>query len=147
MFVVDTSIVSLTDPTKRTMPVEFVYWMTAAEHWLYLSAVTATEVVAGIAKAKRLGAHRKAAVLESWWATTEHYYSNRILGCDLATAKVAGEITDRARAFDPGLADIIVAATAATRGFTVLTANEADFAPLGVPFINPIRSLPPLPDL
>ncbi|PWB80635.1 MAG: VapC toxin family PIN domain ribonuclease, partial [Methylocystaceae bacterium] len=34
------------------------------------------------------------------------------------------------------------AATAAVRSFTVLTANERHFAPLGVPYVNPLKQLP-----
>jgi hypothetical protein len=47
-------------------------------------------------------------------------------------AREAGAILDRARAHHPGFEDITIAATAAVRGFTILTANERHFRPLGV---------------
>ena len=47
-----------------------------------------------------------------------------------------------ARAHDPGFEDITIAATAAVRGFTILTANERHFSPLGVPVVNPFKRLP-----
>jgi hypothetical protein len=52
MYLVDTTILSATDPTKKVIDVDLIYWMSAASSHLYLSAVTASEVVAGIAKAR-----------------------------------------------------------------------------------------------
>ena len=53
-------------------------------------------------------------------------------------------MTDAARAagHTPGLADIAIAATAASRGLTVLTRNVRHFAPLGTRAINPFETLP-----
>lgn len=45
----------------------------------------------------------------------------------------------------PGFEYIAIAATAAAHGFTVLTANERHFAPLGVTVVNPFKRLPPPP--
>jgi len=112
---------------------------------LFLSAVTASELAVGIAKARRTGATRKAADLVAWWSTVEGRYGERILVYDLAVAKAAGEIFDLARAFAPTFPDVAIAATAQVHGLTVLTANELHFGPLGVPFLNPLKSLPALP--
>jgi len=49
---------------------------------------------------------------------------------------------DRARAYAPGFEDIAIAATAAVRGLTVLTANLRHFEPLGVPCLDPFEKLP-----
>jgi hypothetical protein len=38
--------------------------------------------------------------------------------------------------------DIAIAAAAAARNLTILTANERRFAPLGVPHDNPLKRLP-----
>lgn len=145
MYLVDTTVLSATDPTKKVIDVDLIYWMSAASSHLYLSAVTASEVVAGIAKARRVGASRKAESLGRWWTVVEELYGDRILSFDLGVARIAGEITDHARGFDVGFGDIAIAATARAHGLTVLTANEADFSPLGVPFLNPLKSLPALP--
>jgi len=64
------------------------------------------------------------------------------LAFGIEEARYAGAILDRARAHDPGFEDIAIAATAAARGFTILTANERHFMPLGVPVINPLKQLP-----
>ncbi|WP_353806616.1 hypothetical protein [Mesorhizobium sp.] len=53
-------------------------------------------------------------------------------------------ILDRARAHRPGFEDIAIAATAEVHGLTILTDSERHFAPLGVPMLNPLKTLPPL---
>lgn len=144
MYLVDTNILSQSDPSKALRTPDLVDWMQSASPLLFLSAVTASEVAVGIAKARRTGATRKAAELLAWWSAIEGQYGERILVYDLAVAKCAGEMFDVARAFTPTFPDVAIAATAQVHGLTVLTANEAHFAPLGVPFLNPMKSLPPL---
>lgn len=107
-----------------------------------MSSVTVAEIEAGIARAARIGAVTKAARLRRWLSAVEHFYAGRILPFGIAEARQAGAILDRARAHDPGFEDIAIAATAAAHGFTVLTANERHFTPLGVPVINPLKRLP-----
>jgi toxin FitB len=109
---------------------------------LFISAVTIAEIEAGIARADRVGATTKAERLRRWLSALQHFYSDRILAFGIAEAREAGVMMDRARAHEPGFEDIAIAATAAVRGFTVLTANERHFAPLGVPLANPLKHLP-----
>ncbi len=116
--------------------------MRAHSDRLYLSAITIAEIEAGIARAVRLGASSKAPALRRWLAAIEHFYASRILSFGIGEARQAGAILDRARAHDPGFEDIAIAATAAAHGLTVLTANERHFAPLGVPYANPLKELP-----
>ena len=116
--------------------------MRAHNDRLYLSAITIAEIEAGIARAVRVGASAKAPALRRWLAAVEHFYGNRILSFGIDEARQAGAILDRARAHDPGFEDIAIAATAAAHGLTVLTANERHFAPLGVPYANPLQELP-----
>jgi toxin FitB len=54
-------------------------------------------------------------------------------------------LSDRARGqgHAPGLADIIIAATAQHHGLTILSRNVQHFVPLGVPLLNPFDRLPP----
>ncbi|WP_352801978.1 hypothetical protein [Mesorhizobium sp. M0909] len=42
-----------------------------------------------------------------------------------------------ARGANPGLADVLIAATARLHGLSVLTANTRHFAILDVPYLNP----------
>ncbi|MEP9347815.1 type II toxin-antitoxin system VapC family toxin [Xanthobacter sp. KR7-225] len=145
MFLLDTNIVSADAPAKRQVGTEaFGEWVRAHGEQLYISAVTVAEVEAGIARAHRIGATDKAERLRRWMDVVEHFYAGRILPFATEEAREAGTMIDRARAHDPGFEDIAIAATAAVRGFTVLTANERHFAPLGVPFVNPLKELPAL---
>ncbi len=145
MFLLDTNIISAVAPLKRDRPRGLVEWMDAASDHLFMSVVTASEVAAGIAAAERTRNSPKAELLREWWNVVEHLYAARFLPVDLQVAHAIGRIMDRCRALDPGYEDIAIAATAECHGLTVLTAHEKHFRPLGVPWINPLRQLPPLP--
>ena len=111
---------------------------------LFLSVVTIAEIDEGIAKAQREGATRKSRDLSAWLETVLHLYAARILPFDLATARIAGVLSDRARGLGhaPGFADIMIAATAQSHGLTILTRNLRHFEPLGVPVHDPFNCLP-----
>jgi predicted nucleic acid-binding protein len=144
MYLLDTNIVSADAPAKhRVGPDIFAAWVRDNGERLYISTVTVAEIEAGIARAVRIGANTKAGRLRRWLAAVEHFYAGRILSFGVDEARHAGAILDRARSHDPGFEDIAIAATAAAHGFTVLTANERHFAPLGVPLVNPLKQLPP----
>ena len=143
MYLLDTNIVSADAPAKRKVgPEAFADWVREHSDELYISTVTIAEVEAGIARSKRIGATAKAERLRRWLTAVEHVYAGRILPFGIGEARHAGAILDRARAHDPGFEDIAIAATAAARGFSVLTANDHHFAPLGVPHHNPLQRLP-----
>jgi len=109
-----------------------------------MSAVTVAEIEDGIAKLRREGARRKSTDLTAWLDTVLHLYGDRVLAFDAATARVAGAMADRARGRGqaPGLADIIVAATAQHHGLTILSRNLRHFRPLGVAVVDPFVNLP-----
>ena len=110
-----------------------------------MSAVTVAEIEDGIAKLRREGATRKSADLTAWLDTVLHLYGDRILAFDAATARIAGALSYRARGLGhaPGLADIIIAATAQHRGLTILSRNLRHLEPLGVAAVDPFVKLPP----
>ena len=66
------------------------------------------------------------------------------LPVDCATARLAGTLSDRARALGhaPGLAGLIIAATAARHGSTILTHNLRHFSQLDIPARDPLATLP-----
>lgn len=111
---------------------------------LYLSVITVAEVEDGIARSRRTGAHAKAKRLAEWLETVLHLYGSRILPVDLPTARRIGSLADHARGqgYDPGLADLAIAATAAIRGYVILTRNLRHFAPLGPSAHDPFDTLP-----
>jgi predicted nucleic acid-binding protein len=102
------------------------------------------EIADGIAKARREGVRRKAADLAGWLEAVLHLYGNRVLPFDVAAARVAGTLSDRARSKgqSPGFPDLAIAATAVTHQLAVLTGNLRHFAPLGVAAYNPLDALP-----
>lgn len=143
VYLLDTNMVSISAPTKRMFDMaEWIAWTRAHSDDLYMSTVTIAEIEMGIARAARIGANGKADRLRRWLSGVEHFYRGRILAFGIQEAREAGAMIDRARAHDPGFEDIAIAATAAVRGFTILTANERHFEPLGVPHVNPLKQLP-----
>ena len=146
-YLLDTNVLSALAPNKTKAVTDLVDWLDAASARLYLSTVTAAEIHDGIAKAKRQGATRKAETLSAWWQAVEHLYGDRILPFDLASARLAGILADKARGagHDPGFADIIIAATAEAHGLTILTRNIRHFVPIGVAALDPFQALPPFP--
>jgi predicted nucleic acid-binding protein len=144
VYLLDTNIVSADAPSKRPVSsAAFTTWVREHSGLLYISTVTVAEIEAGIARAVRISATAKAHRLRRWLAAVEHFYADRVLAFGIREAREAGAILDRARAHDPGFEDIAIAATAAAHDFTVLTANERHFAPLGVAVVNPLKQLPP----
>lgn len=122
-----------------------VEWIDAQSASLFLSVVTIAEVEDGIAKLRREKATRRSRDLTQWLDAVLHLYGDRILVFDMQTARLAGELSDRARGrgHAPGFADIIIAATARQYALTILSRNVRHFEPLGVPVLDPFRRLPP----
>ena len=144
MYLVDTNVLSAAAPTKTMAMPGLAAWMDRNSSGLYLSVITVAEVEDGIAKSRRQGAQRKADRLMEWLETLLHLYSDRVLPLDLATARLLGGLSDRARGMGqaPGLADLTIAATAQSLGYTILTRNLRHFQRLDVLVLDPFESLP-----
>ncbi|HXH45484.1 MAG TPA: type II toxin-antitoxin system VapC family toxin [Bradyrhizobium sp.] len=144
MYLVDTNVISAVSP-NRPVPAALVEWMDARSGSLYLSVVTIAEVEDGIAKLRREKASRRGNDLAQWLDAVLHLYGDRIMSFDMPTARLAGQLSDRARGqgHAPGFADIIIAATARQHALTVLSRNVRHFEPLGVPVLNPFAGVPP----
>jgi toxin FitB len=139
---VDTNVISAAAPTKRPNPI-VVDWLRRNSEILFLSTVTVTEIEDGIAQARRRQATQKATALAAWLEGLLHLYAARIIVLDVSIAQLAGRLSDLARGLGhaPGLADLVIAATAQHRGLTILSRNLRHFAPLGVPAIDPFAEL------
>lgn len=147
-YLVDTNVVSAFAPGKPAVHRDTAAWFEAQTDRLFLSAIGVIEIEAGIAKLRSAGAARRAADLTSWFDRLLDHYGDKVLALDLAAARLAGTLTDRAKVsgHDPGLADIAIAATAAVRQLIVLTRNRRHFEPLGVASFDPFEDkLPPEP--
>ena len=144
MYLIDTNVLSAGAPAKASPAADVTGWMDRNSERLYLSVITVAEVEDGIAKARREGAHRKGDRLAEWLDTLLHLYSAQILPLDVTAARMLGGLSDRARGFGHtlGFADLGIAATAAVRGYTVLTRNLRHFDVLGIPVQDPFANLP-----
>lgn len=80
----------------------------------------------------------------AWLVALVDQFKDRVLVFDREAAMIAGRIEGEAFATGthPGLADIVIAATAARHGLIVLTQNLRHFSPLGVGALDPFKSLP-----
>jgi toxin FitB len=143
-YLVDTNVISTAAPTATVKRPEIIRWMDSHSSDLFLSAISIAEIADGIAKAKREGARRKASNLSAWLQTVLHLYSDRVLAFDSPTARIAGTLSDlaRGRGHSPGLADVIIAATAQRHDLTILSRNERHFTPMDAIVIDPFQQLP-----
>ena len=143
MYLVDTNVISAGAPSKGAAR-EVLVWMDEHAAALFLSVVSIAEIEDGIAKLRREGARRRAEALNAWLETLLHLYSQRVLILDVDVARATGALSDKARGLGltPGFADLIIAATAAHHGLTLLTRNTKDFSKLGVALHDPFVTLP-----
>lgn len=143
VYLVDTNVISAAAP-GRAAPPGLADWMDRNAAALFISAITIAEISEGISKARREGATRRADALGAWLEAVIHLYPRRILALDVGVARALGDLSDHARAIGrpPGLADLIIAATAKRHGLTILTRNIRHFAPIGVPVHDPFASSP-----
>jgi len=102
----------------------------------FLSVISLGEIVRGI---ERLPSSRKKSNLRGFLERLESQFSSRILGVDLETARIWGEVTARAAARGEVVppTDGLIAATAVRHGLHVFTRNIRDFAPTGALTLNP----------
>jgi predicted nucleic acid-binding protein len=144
MHLVDTNVLSAGAP-KAANAAALVAWMDQPSSDLCLSVVSVAEFADGIAKLRRQGSTPRANGFAAWLETLLHLYGERVLPFDLAAARIAGALSDRARAdgMAPGFADLAIAATARVHGLTILTRNARHFRLLQVVFLDPFAALPP----
>jgi predicted nucleic acid-binding protein len=136
MLLLDTNVISelrkLHDPkTDRNL----VAWNNSVDPIeTYLSVVVLHELEIGVGLIERKDPTGGAA-LRHWLETMViPAFRGRVLPLDAEAAAVAARWhVTRIRPIN----DAYIAATAATRGLTVVTRNEADFEGFGVPVVNP----------
>jgi toxin FitB len=142
MYLVDTNIISLLDPRRQTQSPGLVPWLRRNGAYLFLSAITLTELEAGILKLRREGKEKRAGELGSLRDAIQDDFSDRILPLDASAALAIARLSERARPNTIDLADLIIAATAHVHGLRVLTRNLRHIRPTGVPAIDPTAELP-----
>ncbi|MFI4941968.1 MAG: type II toxin-antitoxin system VapC family toxin [Burkholderiales bacterium] len=136
MYLVDTNVVSeLRKVRAGRADARVAAWADGVDATdLYLSVVSLQELEIGVLLAERRDA-TQGAVLRRW--LDEHVlpaFAGRLLVVDAAVARRS------ARLHVPNprpLRDGLIAATALVHGMTVVTRNVDDFAPTGVPTLDP----------
>jgi predicted nucleic acid-binding protein len=118
---------------RRPDPRVTGWFDTAPEAELYLSCLTIGEIRRGIERLRRQD-EVQARAIERWLAGLRHFYQDRIVPIDTEITERWGRLS--AAATLPAI-DGLLAATALTRDWTVVTRNVADFAPSGARVLNP----------
>jgi predicted nucleic acid-binding protein len=131
-YLLDTNVIS---ETRKTRPdngvVSFLSVADAAG--LFLSVLTLGELRKGV-EAKRKTDPNAADQLAAWVDGIETTFADRIVPIDTATARCWGELS--ARRSLPVI-DTLIAATAMSRGFTLVTRNTRDVETTGVALVDP----------
>lgn len=136
MFLLDTNVVSeLRKVRSGKADPRVAAWADSVDAAdLYLSAIVLQELEIGVLLAERRDP-QQGAVLRAW--LDQHVlpaFAGRVLVVDAAVARRSA----RLHVPDPcPLRDGLIAATALLHGMTVVTRNVADFAPTGVPALDP----------
>ncbi|HMD84744.1 MAG TPA: type II toxin-antitoxin system VapC family toxin [Terriglobia bacterium] len=106
------------------------------EEELFASVISIGEILKGISLLRETPKRR---ALEAWLKTLQRDYSDRLLGIDLETCRLWGELTARAQKAGRVVhaTDGLIAATALRHGLRVMTRNTSDFEPTGALLLNP----------
>jgi predicted nucleic acid-binding protein len=134
MYLLDTNFVSELRRPDRANPNVLAWAREAVGVPAFLSAITILEVEIGLRRLERRDP-AQAAPLRLWFeADVMAEYRDRILSIDAAIARRAAALHVPDRRPEN---DALIAATALVHGLTLVTRNTADFAPMGVPVLNP----------
>lgn len=132
MFLLDTMIVS--ESGKRLPNPRVAAWLAGqSPERCFLSVISIAEIERGIALAERRDG-RFAVRVRSWLEDALAGFGDRVLPMTVAIARLTGRMQAEA---GPIGNDVAIGATALSHGFTVVTRNIRDFAPLGVETLNP----------
>ena len=134
MILVDTNVWS--EQAKLDGHSAVLAWLEANDAELLLSTLVIAEIRYGIALVQ---SERKRVALERWVEGLEWRYWSRTIEFDKDAARSYGSIaaSPAAKARDPQVFDLQIAAQAQARNCPVATRNTRDFAWTGVKLIDP----------
>ena len=147
MYLLDTDVLSITSPASRFQTDEvdrWRDWVRKNEHGLYFSVTTIMEVRFGVEQCVAKGATKKAELLRKWLAAVETIHHGRIIPITIEIAHKAGEMLYQAvgSGAQPSAEDAQIAATAAVKGYKLLSRNEKHMMAMKADFSNPLTVLP-----
>jgi predicted nucleic acid-binding protein len=134
-YLLDTNFIS---ETRKIRPDAGVMAFLAAADTagLFLSVLTLGELRKGVETRRRTDS-AVGARLGAWVDGIESTFADRVLPVDAAAARLWGELS-AGRSLP--VIDTLIAATAISRGLTLVTRNTRDVASTGVPLIDPWQS-------
>lgn len=140
-FLLDTNVASMLAQSKSEASADFLNWLDRmdADGRLFLSVVSIHEIEKGIALLDNKGATAKAASLKAWLSGLVSTYDDKIIGFDAEAAAIGGRLEAKALAagHDPGMADAVIAGTAAAHELVIVTRNTKHFLPFGIAVLSP----------
>lgn len=140
-FLLDTNVVSMLAPSKSEASADFLTWLDRKDEdgRLFLSVVSIHEIEKGIALLDYKGATAKGASLKAWLNGLVSTYDDKIIGFDAQAAAIGGRLEAKAIAagHDPGMADAVIAGTAAAHELVIVTRNTKHFLPFGIAVLSP----------
>jgi predicted nucleic acid-binding protein len=135
MYLIDTNIISEVRRGTRCDPRVAAWCSKVTDDELYLSVIVLGEIRQGIERLRERDP-RQATILQNWLHEVIEEFGPRILPVDSAVADVWGHLS-AAGTFP--VVDTLLAATAQTRGLTLVTRNVKDIARTGVCCLNPFE--------
>lgn len=136
MYILDTNVVSeLRKVRLGKANIHVAAWADSVDATdLFLSVISIQELEIGVLLAERRDP-AQGAILRTWMNShVMPAFNGRILDIDTAVVQRGA----RLHVPDPRpIRDGLIAATALVHGMTVVTRNVSDFAPTGVPTLNP----------
>lgn len=130
MIIVDTNVLSET--TRKEPSSAVIAWLSRYPV-VGLSSVSVLEFQTGI----DLAPPARRARLGEWLDELLSSGAVDVLPVDEAVARLAGRLRAARRRAPPPLEDLLIAATALSRGAVLATRNVSDFTGLGVTLVNP----------
>lgn len=142
MYLLDTNVVSALDPKRHQHTPQLIDWLDRNGASLFLSVMTITEMDSGVLKLRRDGKTARADEISALVTSILAGFGDRVLPMDIETARHLARLGAETYQSTVPLPDLIIAATAARHGLTVLTRNMKDFGRLSVKALDPFVALP-----
>ena len=139
MFLLDTHVLSELRKARanKADPHVTAWARTVSADSLFLSVIVVQELEIGTLLVERRDP-AQGAILRAWLdGHVMPAFAERILPVDLAVARRSAALHVPA---PRPIRDALIAATALVHGLTVVTRDLSDFAPMGVPLLNPWHS-------